>query len=131
MTRQRPPQMESSPGWDKIASFYRVLTEQYGWDQHTMLDVVAHYAGIETKPAIHASTSQAALGISTAETYPGRLVTPMVYIEYDAKGDKFRVVFQRRQGETERTEIVKDLTSVDATSEILAWLHAEWIIGEQ
>jgi hypothetical protein len=123
--------MESSPGWDSVASFYRDLIDQHEFEQHRMLDVVAHYSGIETAPAIYASTSHAALGISTAETYPERLNVPMVYIEYHATNDTFRVIFQQRQGETKQTETVGDATSSETTNEILAWLQTEQIMGEQ
>ena len=131
MTRQPPSQMQSSPGWDRVACFYRDLVDQYGFEQRRMLDVVAYYSGIDTNPVIHASTSHAALGISTAETYPGRLAVPMVYIEYHSTNDTFRLIFQNRQGETERTETVEDPTSRDASSQILAWLRVEQIMGEQ
>ncbi|TWT96438.1 hypothetical protein [Neorhodopirellula pilleata] len=131
MTRERPPQMQSSPGWDRVTSFYRDLIDQHGFEQHRMLDVVAHYSRMDTKPVIHASTSHAALGISTAETYPGRLGVPMVYIEYHATKDTFRLIFQKRQGDTERTKNVEDPTAPEALNDILAWLRAEQIMGEQ
>ena len=131
MTRQLPPQMQSSPGWDRVASHYRDLVNKHGLGERRMLDVIAHYAGMNTTPVIHAITSHGALGISTAETYPGRLTVPMIYIEYHAAKDTFRLTFQKRQGETERTETVEDPTARDASNTILAWLKAEQIIVGQ
>lgn len=110
--------------------FYRDLIDQHGFEQHRMLDVVAHYSRMHTEPVIHASASHAALGLSTAETYPGRLGEPMVYIEYHAAKNKFRLMFQMHQGDTKRWETVDDPTAPNVSIKILAWLRAAQIKGE-
>ena len=130
MTRkQLPSQMQDSEGWHAIRTFYLDLIEKHAFDIGPMLAVVSFYSSAAAERPIYPSTSHAALGLSTADTYADRLTVPMVYINCLSTEQLFEIHYQRIQGDTQLTERSTDPTDAPTSTKILDWLTNPQIAG--
>lgn len=72
---------------------------------------------------VFASTSHAALGLSTAATYCERLKQPMVYVEYNPQTECYTIEFQQYQGKPDHDVESQDPMTDGTWERIQSWLE--------
>ncbi|HRA88727.1 MAG TPA: hypothetical protein PK992_11670 [Planctomycetaceae bacterium] len=87
----------SDVSWRDVYRFYDELIES-GWQLSPLKELAIAIGDSDISERTFASTSHAALGISTAAQYRERLECPMVYVDYNADAARFTIQFQKHQG---------------------------------
>lgn len=114
----------SDASWRDVYRFYDELIES-GWQVSPLKELAIAIGVSEIGKRIFASTSHAALGISTVAQYHARLGCPMVYVEYNADTARFTIHFQEYQGKPDH-EVESRSPMTDGTMDLIrSWLRLE------
>ncbi len=107
--------------WRDVRRFYDELVGS-GWKLIPLKELAESIHDSDLGACTFASTSHAALGISTASRYHERLKRPMVYIEYNSETERFAIHFQEHQGKPDHVDESRSPSTDGTLERIRTWL---------
>ncbi len=110
--------------WRDVCRFYDKLIDS-GWRLLPLKDLAIAIGDSVLGGRTFASTSHAALGISTAAQYRERLKRPMVYVDYSSETERFTIHFQQHQGKPDHALESRSPLADGILDQIRSWLRVE------